>query len=186
MISSYLRWQPKIDQTVFVAGSAEIIGRVCIGEDASIWHQCILRGDVHDIVIGSRSNIQDHTVVHTSEGVAPCTVGDDVTVGHRAILHGCEVQNRCLVGMGAILMDQCVLEEGCLLAAGALVPERKVLRGGYLYAGVPARKCRALTAAENKFLIASALRYVELAKTYKSSPCKASQPAPIAHATRSH
>jgi len=181
VITSYLCWQPEIDPAAFVAESAEIIGRVRIGVDASIWHQCVLRGDVHDIVVGARSNLQDHTVVHTSEGVAPCIVGDDVTVGHRVILHGCEVQSRCLVGMGAILMDQCVLEEGCLLAAGALVPERKVLRGGYLYTGIPARKHRVLTEVENKFLMASALHYVELAKTYKSP-----QSVSVTHAARSH
>ncbi len=186
MISPYLRWQPEIDPAAFVAGSAEIIGRVRIGAHASIWYQCVLRGDVHDIVVGARSNIQDHTVVHTSKGVAPCIVGDDVTVGHRVILHGCEVQSRCLVGMGAILMDRCVLEEGCLLAAGALVPERKVLRGGYLYTGVPARERRALTDAENKFLMASARHYVELAKTYKPSPCEVPQSVPVTHATRGH
>ncbi|MDQ6960159.1 MAG: gamma carbonic anhydrase family protein [Mariprofundaceae bacterium] len=169
MITSYLHWQPEIDPAAFVAESAEVIGRVSIGADASIWYQCVLRGDVHDIEIGMRSNIQDHTLIHTSEGIAPCIVGDDVTVGHRVILHGCEVQNRCLVGMGAILMDQCVLEEGCLLAAGSLVPERKVLRGGYLYTGVPARERRTLTDAENEFLTASAHHYVELAKTHKPS-----------------
>jgi len=148
MITPYLHWQPDIDLSAFVAASAEVIGRVKIAADSSIWHQCVLRGDVHDIVIGKRSNIQDHSIIHTSEGVAPCIVGDDVTVGHRVILHGCEVQNRCLVGMGSILMDQAVLEEGCFLAAGSLVPERKVLQGGYLYAGSPARKHRELSLEE--------------------------------------
>jgi len=143
------------------------MGRVKIGVDSNIWYQCVLRGDVHDIEIGARSNIQDHTIIHTSEGITPCIIGDDVTVGHRVILHGCEVQSRCLVGMGTILMDQCVLEEGCFLAAGSLVPERKVLRGGYLYAGSPARERRELTSAENEFLLASARHYVELAKTHK-------------------
>jgi len=169
MITPYLHWHPDIDPSAFVATSAEVMGRVKIGVDSNIWYQCVLRGDVHDIEIGARSNIQDHTVIHTSEGISPCIVGDDVTVGHRVILHGCEVQNRCLVGMGAILMDQSVLEEGCFLAAGSLVPERKVLRGGYLYAGSPARERRELTGEEKEFLLASARHYVELAKTHKSS-----------------
>jgi len=169
MITPYLHWQPDIDPSSFVAASAEVMGRVKIGVDSNIWYQCVLRGDVHDIEIGARSNIQDHTVIHTSEGISPCIVGDNVTIGHRVILHGCEVQNRCLVGMGAILMDQSVLEEGCFLAAGSLVPERKVLRGGYLYAGTPARERRELTDAENEFLLASARHYVELAKTHKPS-----------------
>ncbi|GMQ99895.1 MAG: gamma carbonic anhydrase family protein [Zetaproteobacteria bacterium] len=167
MITPYRHWQPDVDPSAFVAASAEVMGRVKIGVDSNIWYQCVLRGDVHDIEIGARSNIQDHTVIHTSEGIAPCIVGDDVTVGHRVILHGCEVQNRCLVGMGAILMDQSVLEEGCFLAAGSLVPERKILRGGYLYAGSPARERRELTDAEKIFLIASARHYVELARAHK-------------------
>lgn len=168
MVTSYLNWKPTIAESVFIAASAEVIGRVKIGEDSNIWYQCVLRGDVHDIEIGSRSNIQDHTTMHTSRGIAPCVIGDDVTVGHRVILHGCEVQNRCLVGMGSILMDQCVLEEGCFLAAGSLVPERKVLRSGYLYAGSPAWERRKLTDEEDEFLLISARHYVELARTYKS------------------
>ncbi|MFQ5581106.1 MAG: gamma carbonic anhydrase family protein [Mariprofundaceae bacterium] len=166
MISSYLDWQPEVADSAFIADSAEVMGRVIIGADSSIWYQCVLRGDVHDIRIGACSNIQDHCIVHTSEGISPCIVGDDVTVGHRVILHGCEVQNRCLVGMGSILMDQAVLEEGCFLAAGSLVPERKVLRGGYLYAGSPARERRELTDEENDFLLHSARHYVELSKTH--------------------
>jgi len=169
MVTSYLNWKPTIADSVFIADSAEVIGRVKIGEHSNIWYQCVLRGDVHDIEIGVRSNIQDHTTIHTSKGVAPCIIGDDVTVGHRVILHGCEVQNRCLVGMGSILMDQCILEEGCFLAAGSLVPERKVLRGGYLYAGSPARERRQLTDAEDEFLLVSARHYVELAMTYKTA-----------------
>ncbi len=169
MVVPYLNWRPDVAASAFVAASAEVIGRVTIGSDSNIWYQCVLRGDVHDIEIGCRSNIQDHTVVHTSAGITPCIVGDDVTIGHRVILHGCEVQNRCLVGMGAILMDQCVLEEGCFLAAGSLVPERKVLRGGYLYAGAPARERRTLTDEEKVFLLASAQHYVDLARTYKAS-----------------
>ena len=168
MIKPYLHWQPDIAPSAFVAASAEVIGRVSIGEDSSIWYQSVLRGDVHDITIGARTNIQDHCVLHTSHGITPCVIGNDVTVGHRVILHGCEVQDRCLVGMGAIIMDQAVLEAGCFLAAGALVPERKVLRGGYLYAGSPARERRALTEDEQQFLIHSAAHYVQLSKTHQS------------------
>ncbi len=168
MIKPYLHWQPDIADSTFIAASAEIIGRVCIGKDSSIWYQSVLRGDVHDIIIGDRSNIQDHCVLHTSHGVSPCVIGNDVTVGHRVILHGCEVQDRCLVGMGSIIMDQAVLEAGCFLAAGSLVPERKVLRGGYLYAGSPARERRALSEEEQQFLTRSAAHYVELSKTHQS------------------
>jgi len=167
MITPYRQWHPQIEEAAFIADSAEVIGRVRIGRDSSIWHQSVLRGDVHDIVIGQRSNIQDHCVLHTSEGVSPCVIGDDVTIGHRVILHGCEVQDRCLVGMGAIVMDQAVLESECLLAAGSLVPERKVLRSGYLYAGIPARERRPLSDEERAFLARSASHYVELARSHR-------------------
>ncbi|HKI60412.1 MAG TPA: gamma carbonic anhydrase family protein, partial [Mariprofundaceae bacterium] len=103
----------------------------------------------------------------TSHGVSPCVIGNEVTVGHRVILHGCEVQDGSLVGMGSIVMDQAVLEAGCLLAAGSLVPERKVLRGGCLYAGSPAREVRELTDEEKAFLQRSATHYVELSKTHR-------------------
>jgi len=166
MISAYLQSEPRIDASAFIADSAEVMGRVEIGADASIWYQCVLRGDVHDIRIGARSNIQDHSVLHTSHNVTPCVVGNDVTVGHRVILHGCEVEDGCLVGMGSILMDRSRLQSGCLLAAGSLVPEGKVLRGGYLYAGAPARERRELNADEIAFLHASATHYVALSKTH--------------------
>jgi len=167
MISGYQHWQPNIADSVFVADSAEVIGRVTIGKDSSIWYQSVLRGDVHDISIGERSNIQDHCTLHTSHGVTPCIVGNDVTVGHRVILHGCEIQDETLVGMGSIIMDQAVLETGCLLAAGSLVPEQKILRSGYLYAGSPARERRELTDKEKAFLMRSALHYVDLSKTHQ-------------------
>lgn len=168
MIHPYLDWRPEIAAGAYVADSAEVIGRVRIGEDSSIWHQSVLRGDVEEIVIGKRSNIQDHSVLHTSHNVCPCIVGDDVTVGHRVILHGCEIQDFCLVGMGSIVMDRAVLESGCLLAAGSLVTEGKVLRGGYLYAGSPARERRELTDEERAFLKHSAAHYVELARSHQS------------------
>jgi len=167
MISAYRHWQPAIADSAFVAESAEVMGRVTLGNDSSIWYQSVLRGDVHDIVIGERSNIQDHCVLHTSHGITPCVVGNDVTVGHRVILHGCEIQDGCLVGMGSIIMDRAVLESGCFLAAGSLVPEGKILRGGYLYAGSPASEKRELTDEEKAFLKHSAAHYVDLAKTHR-------------------
>jgi len=167
MIKHYLHWKPEIAASAFIAESADVIGRVNIGSDASIWYQSVLRGDVHDIVVGERSNIQDHCLLHTSTGITPCVVGNDVTIGHRVILHGCEIQDFCLVGMGSIIMDQAILEEGCFLAAGSLVTERKVLRGGYLYAGSPARELRELSDEEKAFLQRSAAHYVEVANNHK-------------------
>lgn len=168
MIASYRQWRPDIADTAWIADSAEVLGRVWIGEKSGIWYQCVLRGDVHDIRVGTGSNIQDHTLIHTSEGVTPCVVGDRVTVGHRVILHGCEIQDECLVGMGAVVMDRAVLESGCLLGAGSLVPEGKVLRGGYLYAGVPARERRELNDDEKAFLPRSAAHYVALARLHRT------------------
>jgi len=169
MIRPYLDWQPVIGEGVFIAGSADVIGRVSIGAESSIWYQSVLRGDVDDIVIGERSNIQDHSILHTSHGVSPCVVGNDVTIGHQVILHGCEIQNGCLVGMGSIIMDQAVLESGCLLAAGSLVTERKILRGGFLYAGSPARERRELTDQEKHFLGQSAEHYCEVARNHQKT-----------------
>jgi len=170
MILPYRQWSPRVDASAFIADSAEVMGRVSIGADSSIWYQCVLRGDVHDIRIGARSNIQDHCMLHTSHNVTPCVVGDDVTVGHRVILHGCEVEDGSLVGMGSIIMDRARLESGCLLAAGSLVTEGKVLRGGYLYAGSPARERRELNPDEVDFLKKSAAHYVALSKTHIRQP----------------
>ncbi|MDX8401706.1 MAG: gamma carbonic anhydrase family protein [Mariprofundaceae bacterium] len=169
MIRSWQGQAPRIENAAFLAPNAEIIGRVEIGEASSVWYGAVLRGDVHDIRIGRRSNIQDLCVLHTSQGVSPCIVGDDVTVGHRVILHGCEVQDGCLVGMGAVVMDRAVLEAGCLLAAGALVPEGRVLAGGWLHAGVPARPVRELREEEKAFLKQSAAHYVDIARTHAAT-----------------
>jgi len=166
MIYSYLNHQPKLDDSAWLASTADVIGRVNIGAFSSIWYQSVLRGDVNTIHIGERTNIQDHTMIHNSSD-APCVIGDDVTVGHRVLLHGCEIQDRCLVGMGSIVMDHAVLEAGCLLAAGSLVPEGKVLKGGYLYAGSPARERRPLHEKEEVFLLKSARNYMKLASEHR-------------------
>ncbi|MCF6207766.1 MAG: gamma carbonic anhydrase family protein [Ghiorsea sp.] len=168
MIRSYLDYTPDIDAAAWLAPNVDVIGRVTIGADTSVWYQSVLRGDVNFISIGQRTNIQDGTIIHNS-GDAPCIVGDDVTVGHKVLLHGCEIQDGCLVGMGSIVMDHAVLEAGCFLAAGSLVPEGKVLKGGYLYAGSPARERRELTDKEKDFLTQSAKHYVKLAKAHQDT-----------------
>jgi len=172
MIAPYLHWRPQIARSAFIAPGADVIGRVSIGEESSIWYGCVLRGDVHDIRIGARSNIQDNSVLHTSQGISPCVVGNDVTVGHRVILHGCEIQDGSLVGMGSIVMDRAVLEAGCFLAAGSLVPEGKVLKGGLLYAGSPAKEKRPLTDEEREFLASAARHYVQVARNHLASLSK--------------
>ncbi len=168
MLRPYLDWQPDAAKSVWIADNADVIGRVTIGEESSVWYQVVIRGDVNTIRIGKGTNIQDHTCIHNSSD-APCVVGDDVTVGHRVLLHGCEIQDGCLVGMGSIVMDHAVLEKGCLLAAGSLVPEGKVLKGGYLYAGSPARERRPLTEQEQAYLKQSAVNYARLAREHRES-----------------
>ncbi len=168
MLYTYQSFSPDISETAWISDSADVIGRVEIGEDASVWYKSVLRGDVNFIKIGQRTNIQDLTMIHNS-GDAPCVVGDDVTIGHSVILHGCEIQNKCLVGMGSTVMDHAVLEEGCFLAAGSLVPEGKVLKGGFLYAGSPARERRELSEKEKQFLEQSAAHYVRLAREHQAN-----------------
>ncbi|MBZ0104369.1 MAG: gamma carbonic anhydrase family protein [Sulfuricella denitrificans] len=171
-IASYNGIAPKIADGTFVHASAQIIGDVAIGARSSIWCGAVIRGDVNLIRIGAETNIQDLSVLHVShrsasrpEG-APLLIGDRVTVGHRVILHGCEIGNECLIGMGAIVMDHAVLEPQVLLGAGSLVPEGKRLRGGYLYLGSPVREVRPLTADELAWFSYSAAHYVRLQQSY--------------------
>jgi carbonic anhydrase/acetyltransferase-like protein (isoleucine patch superfamily) len=148
------------------------MGDVWLGDDASVWPHAAMRGDVQIIRIGARTNIQDGTVLHvTHDGPYnpdgyPLHIGDDVTVGHRALLHGCTVGHRVLVGMGAIIMDRAVVEDEVMIAAGSLVTPGKILRSGHLYAGSPAREVRALSDSEQRFLQYSADGYVSLKQRY--------------------
>jgi len=159
---------PQLGKGAFVDHTALVIGDVQLGNDASLWPMSVARGDVNYIRIGARSNIQDGSVLHVTHPHAdqpdghPLLVGDDVTVGHRVILHGCTIGNLCLIGMGSTLMDGVVLEDTVLLGAGSLVPPGKVLEGGYLWLGSPVRKVRALSADEHRWIEYSARHYVEL------------------------
>ncbi|MDX8381618.1 MAG: gamma carbonic anhydrase family protein [Ghiorsea sp.] len=168
MLYQYKTHTPKVAASAWLADSSNVIGRVEVGEDSSLWYQVVLRGDVNFIRVGKRTNIQDLTMIHNSHD-APCIVGDDVTIGHSVILHGCEIQDGCLVGMGSTVMDHAVLEAGCFLAANSLVPEGKVLKGGFLYAGSPAKERRELTIEEKLFLNESAEHYVKLAKAHQDT-----------------
>ena len=172
-IRSFDGKEPIIPDSVWIDDSAVIIGDVVIGQDASIWPMTVVRGDIHRISIGARSNIQDASVLHVTHdsrfnpGGFPLTIGDDVTVGHKAMLHGCEIGHHCLIGMGAIVMDGAVIEPRVILAAGSLVPGGKVLDGGSLWRGSPARRVRALTAQELEYLDYVAGNYVALAQQYR-------------------
>jgi carbonic anhydrase/acetyltransferase-like protein (isoleucine patch superfamily) len=152
--------------------TAVVMGDVHLGDDSSVWPHAAMRGDVQIIRIGARTNIQDGAVLHVTHAGPynpsgyPLSIGDDVTIGHRALLHGCTVGNRVLVGMGAIVMDAVTVENEVMIAAGALVTPGKRLRGGFLYAGSPAREIRPLTEQEVKFLPYSAAGYVDLKDRY--------------------
>lgn len=161
------KW-PEIHETAFIAPSADIIGEVTIGAESSVWFQCVIRGDVNWIKIGSRTNIQDQSTLHVTREKFPLELGDEITVGHRVMLHGCKVGSRCLIGMGAILMDGCEIGEECLVAAGSLVTEGKKFPPRTLIMGSPARAVRGLTSEELAFLPKSAANYVKDSVGYRA------------------
>jgi carbonic anhydrase/acetyltransferase-like protein (isoleucine patch superfamily) len=159
---------PRVHVSAFVDEQAMVCGHVTIGADSSIWPMTVVRGDINTIVIGERTNIQDGSVLHVTHdseyapGGAPLVVGNDVTVGHRVVLHACTVEDLCLVGMGAVVLDGAIIRSGAMIAAGALVSPNKDLEGGYLYVGAPARRARELTEQEKRFLKYSAQHYAKL------------------------
>ena len=164
MIRSYKQYTPKIAKDAFIAENATIIGEVELGSHSSIWYQTVLRGDVGLIQIGERTNIQDAAILHCTTGSTPCIVGNDVVVGHRAILHGCKVEDECLIGMGAIVLDRVVVPKHTVIGAGALIPEGKKLESGWLYAGVPAKPIKRLEEYHIQMIQGGAIHYVENAQ----------------------
>lgn len=172
MLKSYNNKVPEIHSSVYVDDSAVLYGDIKLDQDVSIWPLVAARGDVNYIQIGKRSNIQDGTVLHVTrkstnnpEGF-PLIIGDDVTVGHKAMLHGCTIGNRVLVGMGAIVLDGAIIESDVIIGAGSLIPPNKKLQSGYLYIGSPAKQIRSLTKEEIAFLKHSADNYVQLKNEY--------------------
>lgn len=171
-IRTFRKQTPQLGKKVWVDPSAVLIGDVQIGDDCSIWPCAVIRGDMHQIRIGKRCSIQDGSVLHIThagpfspEGF-PLTVGDDVTVGHKVILHGCTLGSRILVGMGAIIMDGAVVEDEVIIGAGSLVPPGKTLKGGYLYVGSPVKTIRPLTEQEKSYFTYTAANYVNLKDEY--------------------
>ncbi|QQX80357.1 gamma carbonic anhydrase family protein [Shewanella sp. KX20019] len=171
-LRSYKGIVPQLKNDVYIDEACVLVGDITLDDDSSVWPLVAARGDVNHIYIGKRTNIQDGSVLHVTrkspslpEG-QPLIIGDDVTVGHKAMLHGCRVGNRILVGMGAIILDGAVLEDDVILGAGSLVPPNKVLKSGYLYVGSPAKPARPLTEAELAFLPQSADNYVRLKNEY--------------------
>ena len=136
---------PKHGENCYFAENATVVGDVTMGDDCSVWFNAVIRGDVNSIKMGNKVNIQDGAVIHCTYQKAATTLGNNVSVGHNAMLHGCTIHDNVLVGMGAIVMDGCVVEENCLIAAGAVVLENMHIKSGSVYAGVPAKKVKELT-----------------------------------------
>lgn len=168
----YRGQMPSLGERVYIDPAAVVIGNVTLGDDVSVWPCAVIRGDMHSIRVGSRTSVQDNAVLHithagkfTPDGW-PLNIGDDVTIGHGACLHGCTIGNRVLVGIGATVLDGAVVEDDVVIAAGTLVPPGKTLESGYLYLGNPARQARPLKESEMAFFTYSAENYAKLKDEY--------------------
>jgi len=158
---------PIIGDDVFLAHDVTIVGDVEIGSKSSVWFQCVIRGDVNSIRIGQEVNIQDGTIIHCTIDRSKTIIGDRVSVGHRALLHGCIIEDESLIGMGAIVMDNAIIETHCLIAAGAIVLENMRCKSGWVYAGVPAKPIKKIDAEDLSFrVIDTAKRYQEYSAWY--------------------
>ena len=164
---------PKLGSGVFIDPNATVIGEVELGNDVSIWPGAVVRGDMHWIKIGDRSNVQDNAVIHTTHASQdfnpagfPTLIGDEVTIGHSAVLHGCTIEDRVLIGIGAIINDGVTVKSGAMVGAGCVVPPGKTLEGGFVYIGNPAKQLRKLSEGETKFLGYSPQNYMKLKNQY--------------------
>jgi len=160
---------PALDDSVFVAPGSRIIGQVRIGANASIWYNCVLRGDVESIWVGDGTNIQDGTIVHVTTGTHATRIGSNCLIGHQAVVHGCILEDRSFVGLGAIVMDGCIVESGAMLAAGALLPPGKRIAARQLWAGRPAKYVRDLTDEELARNAKAVLGYQALAQRHRDA-----------------
>ena len=174
MTHTFKQWTPDVGDKSWIAPSADVIGNVTMGEECSIWFGCVVRGDVHYITIGDRTNIQDLSMVHVTHykhedmnDGNPTVIGSDVTVGHRVMLHGCTIEDACLIGMSATILDGAVIGKESIVGAGALVTKNKVFPPRSLIMGSPAKVVRELSDEEVKELYASARRYVEFKEDYR-------------------
>lgn len=172
-LRNFENFQPRIAASAYIDELAVVIGHVEIGEDSSIWPMCVVRGDVQSIRIGARTNIQDGTVIHVTHdsrfcpGGQPTVIGNNVTVGHKALLHACTIEHTCLIGMNVVIMDGAVVKARTMVGAGSVVAPGKVLESGFLYVGSPVKQVRPLKARELEFLEYSALNYVRLKERHR-------------------
>lgn len=169
LIKSIEGISPQIDESVYLAETAVVIGKTKIGKNSSVWFNAVIRADVNDIVIGEYSNIQDNACVHCTYQKAPTTIGNYVTVGHNAVVHGCTIGNYALIGMGSVVMDEAVIGDGAIIAAGAVIMEKTIVPEGTIWAGVPAKQVKELDKEKIKqYLGAHAERYHNYTKWWYS------------------
>ncbi len=166
MLRPYRGISPKIGKSVFIEESAQVIGDVKIGDESSIWFNTTVRGDVNYIRIGTRTNIQDNSVIHVTHNTYPTILEDDITVGHSVTIHGCTIRSRVLLGMGAIILDGAEISSDCIIGAGALVTEGKVIPSGSLVIGSPGKVVRELTKKERDMLLESSQNYINYKNEY--------------------
>ena len=167
-IRTFEQYTPEIDPSAFVDDSAVVTGNVVIGADSSVWPMCSVRGDIHSIRIGERTNIQDGSILHVTHdsefapGGNALSIGSDVTVGHNVVVHACTVEDMCLLGMGSVILDGAIVRSGAMIGAGSLVSPGKEVEGGYLWLGSPVKRVRELSEKEKAFLVYSSAHYVDL------------------------
>jgi carbonic anhydrase/acetyltransferase-like protein (isoleucine patch superfamily) len=166
MIKEFQNSLPQLGQKVYISENATVIGNVILGDEVNIWFGSVLRGDMHYIKIGNRSNVQDNAVVHVTTAVSPTNIGSGVTVGHGAIIHGCTIGDDCMIGMGAIIMDDAVIGSGSLVGAGALVPPNMKVPPKSLVVGMPGKVIREIKNEEHKMILDRPQEYIELAAIY--------------------
>jgi len=176
MVYEFLGKSPHFDDSVFVAPSADIIGDVTIGKESSVWFNVTIRGDVNWIEIGDRSNIQDNTCIHVMNQTGPTKIGSEVTVGHSAMIHGCTIHDRVLIGIQSTVLDKVIIESDVIVAAGSLVPPGKRLESGYLYMGSPVKKVRELSQEELDSITGHADNYVKYSRAYQQKDTYESNP----------
>lgn len=172
-IRNYLEHTPQIDESCYIDPMAVVIGETVLAENVSVWPFAVLRGDVNHIHIGKNTNVQDHCMLHVGHksshkpNGSPLVIGEEVTIGHHATIHGCTIGNRVLIGINSVVLDDAVIEDHVIVGASSLVPPKKVLESGYLYVGSPVKQVRPLTEDEIAFLSKSAQHYVKVMKNYK-------------------
>jgi carbonic anhydrase/acetyltransferase-like protein (isoleucine patch superfamily) len=170
MLRTYQGHSPKIAASCYIDSSAQILGDVELGERSSVWMNAVLRGDVNSIRVGSNSNVQDCSVLHGQRNLYPVIVGDWVTIGHNATVHGCVVEDMCVIGMGATVLNNSRIGEGCIIAAGSVVPEHTVVPPRTLWAGVPAKLRREITDKDRDLIREYAQNYLDYVEIYLKNP----------------